>query len=169
MDIEIEKKDNIFINVLGGDIDISSWESQLINGSLKGSYNVGEDFIKMTVIDDATLRLPENVNLTVSLLGGDGEISGVFNDVTLSAKGGDLELDINFNRLKIESYGGDVMITLPKEPLKILVSLYGGDIELPEGLRKMDNYYVYGEGNFKELIINLFGGDLALEFKEEKK
>ncbi len=166
MDIEIEKKDNIFINVLGGDIDISSWDSQLIKGNLRGAYNVGEDFFKMTVNGDTTLQLPENVNLTVSLLGGDGKISGVFNEVTLSAMGGDLELDLDFKRLKIVSYGGDIMILLPKKPVKIYPTSFGGSIELPENVKYVGDYYVYGEDNFKELMIRLFGGNLVLKFRE---
>ncbi len=155
------------VKVLGGDLKIEPAEDEKITASFKGQYRVEEDLLNITIVDDAKIKVPQSVKIALTLLGGDVVIKGYYPEINIDVKGGDFGGKIDFERLTCRVTGGDVEVITPKKPLKLRISALGGDYELPSELKKSENYYVFGDGNYREAEIKIVGGNFVLKFKEE--
>jgi hypothetical protein len=155
------------IKVLGGDLEIEPSEDEKITASFEGKHRIDEDLLDLSIVKEGTLKVPQNVKINLSVLGGDVIIKGFYPEVNIDIKGGDVSGKIDFERLTCKVMGGDVEIKTEKKPLKMQVKALGGDVELPSEMKKSGEYYIFGEGNFREAEVKVMGGDFTLEFEEE--
>lgn len=165
-DFQIDGKKLVRVNLLGGTLDLTTYSGSEIKGNFKGGYSVGENSVSLWTTDNARLEVPENIDLEISSLGGNADISGNFGSLIVSTKGGSLKLDADFSELYGKIMGGTSHLLIPKAPLKIKIKQYGGNVLLPKELYQSGGYYVYGEIDHKYIELNLFGGHFSLSFKE---
>lgn len=165
-DFHVDGKRVVKVNLLGGALDLTTYRGSEIKGNFKGGYSVGESSVSLWITDSARLEVPENIDLEISSLGGNANISGHFGSLIVSTKGGSLKLDADFNELYGKIMGGTSHLLTPKAPLKIKIKQHGGNVSLPEELYQSGGYYIYGEINHKYIELTLFGGHFSLSFKE---
>ena len=151
----------------GGDLKINTFPFQSVYAYFAGSYEKTGEKLYFKTVKDGKLEVPENISLEISLLGGNLDIEGKFENIKVQIMGGNLNGDIDFKNFSSKIMGGNVFLKIPKGGIKVKTKIFGGDFYLPDGFIKKDEYFYYDEGNEREIDIKIFGGSFELKFKED--
>lgn len=171
INMEISAKEKVKINTQGSEIEIKSGERE--NTMIKGigvqieAFNTEDNETLVEIQSgEAEILMPSGKDIELLLQGSEAEVRGNFRNIDINAQGSDLEFHSEFERAKIKVFGGDFTLTTSKKPLQINAKIFGGDVELPDGFKKQGNVYIFGDGEHKEIEVEIYGGDFELKFKE---
>jgi DUF4097 and DUF4098 domain-containing protein YvlB len=146
------------VSVQGGDLEVDradEGERATFESDQRVSVRQKDDeFFIEAESGDLALHLPPVAALTVSVYGGDVELSGLSGDLDVRTFGGDLEAKDCAGNLAIDHTGGDVELRGRIESIRLEAK--GGDVGLH------DLYLSEGEHSVKGM-----GGDLELSFAPE--
>jgi|Deesub1362B_J571_1020462.scaffolds.fasta_scaffold00405_24 hypothetical protein len=171
INMEIPAREKLKITAQGSEIEIKSEqrETVIINGigvKLEALDKKENETSIEVIAGEAEILMPSGKDIELIVQGGDTEVKGDFKSINVNIQGDDAEFYSDFEKAEIKIMGGDFTLTTSKKPLKINIMCLGGDFELPEGFKKEDGYYIYGDQNHREIEVEIQGGDFELKFKE---